>query len=173
MDQLERELPGLTAASIRLFYKQLMSQLHIEAYVHGNLYKEDALKLTDMIENILKPRTLVKEEWPILRSLILPPGANNVYQKTLKDPANVNHCIEMYLHVGDKGDRSVRAKTHLVDQFIHEPAFDQLRTKEQLGYVVFSGVRDSHTICGICVVIQSERNCLASLVLGLGGWAVS
>ncbi|KAK8092730.1 uncharacterized protein PG998_014771 [Apiospora kogelbergensis] len=60
---------------------------------------------------------------------------------TLKDPANVNHCIEYYLHIGSKGDRMVRAKTQLLDQIVHEPAFDQLRTKERLGYVVFSGLR--------------------------------
>ncbi|KAI1098208.1 LuxS/MPP-like metallohydrolase [Jackrogersella minutella] len=157
VEQLVAELPGITADSVTQFYKQIMAQLHIEAYVHGNVYKEDALKLTDMIEKILKPRILAKEEWPIIRSLEFPPGSNYLFQKTLRDPANVNHCIEYYLHIGDKGDRMVRAKTQLLDQIIHEPAFDQLRTKEQLGYVVFSGLRSSATTYGFRFIIQSER----------------
>ncbi|RYP69252.1 hypothetical protein DL771_006220 [Monosporascus sp. 5C6A] len=157
VEQFVAELPNLTADSIRNFHKQVMSQMHIEAYVHGNLYKEDALKLTDMIETILKPRPLPKEEWPIMRSLILPPGSNFLYKKTLKDPANVNHCIEYYLYIGNKGDRKVRAKTQLLDQIIHEPAFDQLRTKEQLGYVVFSGLRGGATTYGFRFIIQSEK----------------
>ncbi|KAI0419931.1 peptidase M16 inactive domain-containing protein [Xylaria grammica] len=157
VEQLSVELPAITADDVRFFHRQIMSQLHIEAYVHGNLYKEDSLKLTDMIESILKPRVLPKEEWPIMRSLAFPSGSNYLYKKTLKDPANVNHCLEYYLHIGDKGDRSIRAKTQLLDQIIHEPAFDQLRTKEQLGYIVFSGLRGSATTYGFRFIIQSER----------------
>jgi insulysin len=157
VEQFSAELAGVVADDIRVFYKQIMSQLHIEAYVHGNMYKEDALKLTDMIESILKPRHLPKDEWPIMRSLDFPPGSNYVYKKTLKDPANVNHCIEYYLHIGDKGDRAIRAKTQLLDQILHEPAFDQLRTKEQLGYIVFSGFRGGATTYGFRFIIQSER----------------
>ncbi|KAI0439248.1 peptidase M16 inactive domain-containing protein [Xylaria telfairii] len=157
VEQLSAELPEITVEDVRSFHAQVMSQLHIEAYVHGNMYKEDSLKLTDMIESILKPRVLPKEEWPIMRSLIFPPGSNYLYRKTLRDPANVNHCLEYYLHIGDKGDRSIRAKTQLLDQIIHEPAFDQLRTKEQLGYIVFSGLRGSATTYGFRFIIQSER----------------
>ncbi|KAI0025033.1 LuxS/MPP-like metallohydrolase [Xylariomycetidae sp. FL0641] len=158
VEQLVVELPAITAESVRHFQQQTMSQLHFEAYVHGNLYKEDALKLTDMVESILKPRILPKDEWPVIRSLDFPRGSNYLYKKVLKDPANVNHCIEYYLHIGDKGDRMVRAKTLLLDQILHEPAFDQLRTKEQLGYIVFSGLRGSATTYGFRFIIQSERD---------------
>ncbi|KAI0408675.1 peptidase M16 inactive domain-containing protein [Xylaria palmicola] len=157
VEQLSDELPAITADDVRFLHKQVMSQLHIEAYVHGNVYKEECLKLTDMIESILKPRILPKEELPIMRSLALPPGSNYLYRKTLRDPANVNHCLEYYLHIGDKADRSIRAKTQLLDQIIHEPAFDQLRTKEQLGYIVFSSLRGSATTYGFRFIIQSER----------------
>jgi insulysin len=75
----------------------------------------------------------------------------------LQDPANVNHCVETFFHIGERGDRSVRARTLLIDQMLHEPAFDQLRTKEQLGYVVFTGMRSLFTTCGIRFLIQSER----------------
>lgn len=157
VEQLEYELPGVTAEATRLFHKQLMAQLHIEAYVHGNLYREDALKLTDMIESIIKPRILPRDQWPILRSLVFPPGSNYLFKKRLSDPANINHCIEYHLHIGAKGDRVIRAKTQLLDQILHEPAFDQLRTKEQLGYVVFSGLRAGQTTYGFRFIIQSER----------------
>jgi insulysin len=156
-DQTRTELPHLTAADIQQFYPYLLRQMHIESFVHGNLYKEDALKLSDLIESILKPRTLPQTQWPIARQLVFPPGGNYVYRKTLKDPANVNHCIEYLLYVGDKANRSLRAKTLLLDQMTHEPAFDQLRTKEQLGYVVFSGARTTATTIGYRFIIQSEK----------------
>ncbi|KAI9733464.1 MAG: Insulinase (Peptidase M16) [Claussenomyces sp. TS43310] len=156
-DQLLEELPHLTAEDVQTFYPQLLQQMHIETFTHGNLYKEDALRLSNLIESTLKPRALPQVQWPVRRSLIFPPGGNFLYNKTLKDPANVNHCIEYLLYIGARSDRTLRAQVLLLDQMTHEPAFDQLRTKEQLGYVVFSGSRPTATTMGFRFIIQSER----------------
>ncbi|RDW59715.1 LuxS metallohydrolase [Coleophoma cylindrospora] len=158
-EQILAELPHLTAADVQEFFPHLLQQMHVEAFVHGNLYKEDALKLSNLIESTLKPRALPKAQWPLSRNLIFPPGANYVYKKTLKDPANINHSIEYLLFCGLKSDRVLRAKVGLLDQITHEPAFDQLRTKEQLGYVVFSGQRPAATTIGYRFIIQSEKTC--------------
>ncbi|KAK8900759.1 hypothetical protein QC760_010523 [Botrytis cinerea] len=40
---------------------------------------------------------------------------------------------------------------------IHEPAFDQLRTKENLGYVVFNGYSRAITTIAYTFTIQSEK----------------
>lgn len=157
VEEMAAELQNITADAVRLFHRQLLAQLYIEVYVHGNMYRRDAVKVTDMVESTLKPRTLPRSQWPIIRSLILPPGSNYVYKKMLMDPANVNHCTETWFYVGDRGDRALRAKTLLVDQMIHEPAFDQLRTKEQLGYIVFSSLRNFATTCGLRFLVQSEK----------------
>ena len=157
VEQLAKELPGITSADVRLFQKQVLSQMYIETYAHGNLQKDDALKVTNVLESTFKPRALPRSQLPIVRDLILPAGSNHVFNRTLKDPANVNHCVETWLYVGDKADRVARAKTLLLDQIAHEPGFDQLRTKEQLGYIVFTGIRLFDTTCGLRILIQSER----------------
>ncbi|KAI8223509.1 insulin-degrading enzyme [Colletotrichum sp. SAR 10_96] len=94
---------------------------------------------------------------PVIRSLVLPTGSNYVYKKTLKDPANVNHCIEVLLYVRDKSVRMTQAKTILLNQMTHKPAFNQLQTKEQLGYVVFSRLQSFSTTYSFQFIIQSER----------------
>ncbi|KAH0420297.1 peptidase M16 inactive domain-containing protein [Colletotrichum camelliae] len=152
------ELPNITAEDVRQFKKHTLSQVHIESYALGNLHKDDALKLTNMIERILEPRGLPHCQWPVVQSLVLPAGSNYIYKKTLKDPANINHCIEVWLYVGDKSDRMTRARTLLLGQMTKEPAFHQLRTKEQLGYIVFSGYKSFSTTCGFRFTIQSEEN---------------
>ncbi|KAI9783379.1 MAG: Insulinase (Peptidase M16) [Geoglossum umbratile] len=156
-EQLLAELPHVTAEDIRSFFPQLLRQVHIEVLAHGNLYKEDALKIADLVESILRPRVLPQSQWLIRRSLLLPEGANFIHPRTLKDPANVNHCIEHFLFVGDNSDRTLRAKLLLFAQLTDEPCFDQLRTKEQLGYVVFSGPRVTATTMGYRVLVQSDR----------------
>lgn len=157
-DQYLAELKTITADDIRLFHPQLLRQLHIEIMAQGNVYKEDALKMADLVESTFKPRNLPTNQWPIRRSLIFPQGSDFVFNKTLKDPANVNHCIEYLLYVGENGDKDLRAKLLTFAQMTEEPVFDQLRTKEQLGYVVFSGASVHHSVwSGYRILIQSER----------------
>jgi insulysin len=156
-EQLLAELPDITEQDVRSFFPEVLRQLHIEVLAHGNLYREDALRFTDVVENTLRPRKLPPAQWPIKRSMIYPTGCNYVYKKELKDPANVNHCIEYLLYVGNAQDRSLRAKVLLLGQIADEPCFDQLRTKEQLGYVVFSGASLHNTWLGYRILIQSER----------------
>jgi insulysin len=151
------ELEHITVEDVKEFYPQLLRQNHIEALVHGNIYKEDAFKLVNLLEATLKPRVLPERQWHIRRSLLLPEGSDFTYKRTLKDPANVNHCIEYYLYVGDKADRPTRARLLMLAQMTDEPAFNQLRTTEQLGYVVWSSYRVFATTLGYRVLIQSER----------------
>ena len=155
--QYVAELPHIEMDDVQAFIPQLLGQTHIEILAHGNFYKEDALKVADLVESSLKTRPLPHSLWNLRRNLILPPGSNYIFQHTLADPANVNHAIEYYLQIGSSTDRKLRAMLGLFSQMTSEPAFDQLRTKEQLGYIVFSGSRPSATTIGYMVLVQSER----------------
>ncbi|KAF2235935.1 LuxS/MPP-like metallohydrolase [Viridothelium virens] len=156
-DQYLDELPSISAEDVRRFFPQLLNQMYIEVLAHGNLYREDALRYTDLVEKTLRPRPLPPTQWPLRRNLMFPEGSNFVYERELKDPGNVNHCIEYVLFVSNDVDRTTRAKLLLLSQIAHEPVFDTLRTKEQLGYIVFSSSLLSGTIAGWRILIQSER----------------
>ncbi|KAL2263080.1 hypothetical protein VTK26DRAFT_8305 [Humicola hyalothermophila] len=157
VEELEAELPCITADALQVFQKELLAQMHMEVLVHGNIHRKDALRLTDMVKSTLKPRVLPQTQWKIRRGLILPPGSNYIWKKKLKDPANVNHCIQYLLHVGSRGDYNVQARVLLLNQIVREPCFNQLRTKEQLGYIVYSGIWTGVTQYGFYFVIQSEK----------------
>ena len=156
---LLEELAPITAEDVRAFFPQLLSQMHIELLVHGNLYKEDALRITDMVKSTLNPKRLPPSQWPIRRTIVLPPGSDHVYKHTLKNPDNINHCIDYMVFIGNNVDYSQRAKLLLLADLLNEPCFDQLRTKEQLGYVVGSNSAIYSTVSAFRIVIQSERDC--------------
>ena len=66
------------------------------------------------------------------------------------------HAIEAYFQCFQQTPEN----NALLDLFCHlvdEPCFDQLRTKEQLGYVVNAGVRRSRGVQGFRVIVQSAR----------------
>lgn len=157
--QMLEELPSVTAADVRAFYPQILRQMHVEILVHGNLYKEDALHITDLVTSTLTPRRLPPSQWPTRRSLLLPAGSDYRYERTLANKENINHCIEYILYIGKNSDRALRAKLLLLGQMTDEPCFDQLRTKEQLGYVVGSGAVVLDTVGAFRILIQSEKQC--------------
>ncbi|KAF2646871.1 hypothetical protein P280DRAFT_387619 [Massarina eburnea CBS 473.64] len=159
VDEMAKELDTITPLDVQQFFPQVLAQCHVEILAHGNLYKEEALKLTDLVEKTIRPKKLPPNQWPIRRTLILPAGSNFIYERALKDPANVNHCIEYVLYLGDRLDPTLRAKQLLLSQMTDEPAFNQLRTIEQLGYVVFSGQTTGITYAGYRILIQSEKDC--------------
>lgn len=156
--QYASELPHITVHDVRGFAPQLIQQAHVEMLAHGNVYKEEARRIGVLIESTLEPRVLPPAQWQLRRNVIMPSGSNYTFRQPLADPENVNHCIEYYIQVGHVMDLKQRACLQLFAQIAEEPAFDQLRTKEQLGYVVWSGVRPAATMMGYRILIQSERN---------------
>ena len=152
-------IPSITEAEVREFYPTMLNQAFIEVLAHGNLYKEDALRMTSMIESTLKSRKYPATQWQVRRNLIIPEGGDYTWQKKLADPAQLNNCIGYYLFLGSLSDQRLRAIALLFAQLGEEQAFDQLRTKEQLGYIVWSGTSSTATTIAYRVIVQSERSC--------------
>lgn len=152
------ELDYITAEDIQAFYPSILSQLHVEGLVHGNLFKEDALKMLKDALDILNPKDLLPSQLSGHHSLVLPKGTKWVYKRDVEDPNNVNSGIEYLIQVGNVTQTALRAKLSLLAQIAQEPCFDQLRTKEQLGYLVFSGVRKQTGSMGMRFIVQSERD---------------
>ena len=89
-----------------------------------------------------------------LRELQLPDGSSFAYHE--KNHIHKSSSIEVYYQCGLQQTQSNMLLEMFV-QIIAEPCFDILRTKEQLGYIVFSGVRRSNGVQGLRVIIQSDR----------------
>ncbi|CAO3650854.1 unnamed protein product [Cunninghamella echinulata] len=153
-----KELDAITAEDLQTFYPTILSHLHLEALVHGNIYKEDAQAMLKTVIDILNPKELLPSQLIGHRSLIIPKGTKWVYKHQVEDPNNVNSGIEYLIQVGNVTQTSLRARLSLLAQIAQEPCFDQLRTKEQLGYLVFSGVRKQTGSMGMRFILQSERD---------------
>lgn len=74
----------------------------------------------------------------------------------MENPDNENSCMLTYWQFGlnDNCDRK-HLLNRVVLQYLDEPTFDQLRTKEQLGYVVFSRSRNGRDLLGAWILVQS------------------
>lgn len=121
----------------------------IDSLIHGSL-KDDS-KITNILKSNLNCThsdfqvfTALSTEGPSTFGLPIP----------LADP---NSAIEVYYRTGKRDSTEERAMTGLLLQTISEPFFDQLRTKEQLGYITYAAGRNKYDQVGIRLVIQSTK----------------
>lgn len=70
-----------------------------------------------------------------------------------------NSALTYYLHYGSIVDRRLRVVAALLTQILAEPAFNVLRTREQLGYVVSANTwsLSGSSERGLRIVVQSEK----------------
>ncbi|KAF7940820.1 uncharacterized protein EAE97_007006 [Botrytis byssoidea] len=157
--EMLEELQAVTAEDLRSYSHELLRQMHIELLVHGNSYREEALSIAELVQSKLHPHRLPEAQWPPRRAIALPSGVNYLYERVLKNPDNVNHCLEYIISVGSISDRVQRAKLLLFAQIANEPCFNTLRTKEQLGYIINSEASVYAAVGTWCILVQSERDC--------------
>lgn len=90
--------------------------------------------------------------------LLVSAACDQVWRIPVPDRNNVNSACDYYCHVGNNQDDHLRPRLSLLARLAREPVFDILRTKEQLGYLVFSSVRTSTGSMGFRILVQSRRS---------------
>lgn len=139
----------------------------LQTLIHGNVEYSTAIEVNDLIEKSFEGKKQIADSKVAVDKIVkfqshmLQVGEHVRYELPLQDPNNVNSCLEYFVQVGHLGEQNnrLRVLTDLLGTMLHEPCFNQLRTKEQLGYVVFSGYRQSRSYFGLRVLVQSERPC--------------
>ncbi|VEN56875.1 unnamed protein product [Callosobruchus maculatus] len=149
----------ITIDRLEAFIPQVLSKMHIEAMVHGNANKQKALELVRIVEDTLTSSLsmspLLPRQLLLNRELKLEDGCHYSYQ--VENSVHRSSCIEMYYQCGLQSKED-NIKLELFAQIIQEPCFNILRTKEQLGYIVFSGIRRSNGVQGLRIIVQSDRH---------------
>ena len=135
-------------------------------YATGNLSKDQASQITGEAVELMNLQSIPKEELADSRvvNLSTTTGQFDRLDFTVADKSNENSCLVSYYQYGiDDGQNGGKLDllNDLAIQFMDEPTFDQLRTKEQLGYVVFSRARVSRDILSAWFLIQSpQKDCM-------------
>ena len=127
-------------------------------YITGNLDSETAIALVDSAQNKLGFQPLAREEILDIRAVALKP--NNCYQIEipLRDEKNENCCALSYFEIGPmRDDMKLKLTNKILMQIIDEPFFNDLRTQQQLGYVVFSRDFQTRDILGNQLLVQSAK----------------
>mmetsp|Transcript_33829 Transcript_33829/g.66784 ORF Transcript_33829/g.66784 Transcript_33829/m.66784 type:complete len:1007 (-) Transcript_33829:91-3111(-) len=147
-------LPDLTIDDLKEFSERFLSKFHIEMLIHGNASKEEAKQIAATLLEGLNPEA--PSELPVTQVVKLKQGNEYAYRFREFNEENTNSSIEILYQIG----RTNIAETGMlvvVNYLINEPAFNELRTQESLGYIVHTSVKtNGNDIKSLLILIQSD-----------------
>ncbi|XP_054168721.1 insulin-degrading enzyme-like [Oppia nitens] len=157
-EELLQTANDMTVENVLQFVTELFSRFHIEALIHGNISKSEALMVIDLVENhfktsSLKTKTISMSQHFRNREIQLIDGSDFSFETT-----NIIHQtkgIQVYLQIGIQ-ETVTNVTLELINQLLSEPFFNILRTQEQLGYLTYCTLRRANGVQGISFVIQSD-----------------
>jgi len=141
-----------------------------EALIQGNLSENEALELIDTIDKTLSFTKLKGPEYypPRLKTLPLPLSSSSTgrggTQLTLSDPNPSNNNAAVHVMVQSMS-RTTKDQLliEILSAIVSEPFYNQLRTQQQLGYIVSSGIRGLEETRTIAFVVQSGKEPVSKL----------
>ncbi|CAO2840084.1 unnamed protein product [Amaranthus hypochondriacus] len=160
VDEKLQCITDLSLSELQSFIPYLLSQVYIEGLCHGNLLEEEAVNISNIFKSCFSVPPIPKEMRHKEKVLCLPSGANFVRDVRVKNKLEPNSVVELYYQIEQESVAdvfSLKGFADLFDEIVQEPFFNQLRTKEQLGYVVQCGSRMTYRIFGFCFSVQSSK----------------
>ncbi|MHB0776888.1 insulinase family protein [Halomonas sp. WWR20] len=148
-EALLEAIEPLSAEDVRAYREQFLHQLHLQAMVVGNLDSELARREGLTVANALAP-TLSDSAIPELKPLDIPASAPELHPQTGRD----DFAVLRYMQGPDRS-LAAQARLAVIGQLIDAPFYTQLRTEEQLGYVVRAGYQPLLDAPGLNLLVQS------------------
>lgn len=144
-----KELKNITKQELLNFAHNFKQNIHTQIFVHASDSKAKAKKLVDMVEEYV-PASAPKIN--NMTALNLP---NKTYQKDL----NLPHSDKLYaLYIqADDTNNQLRATYALLGSIIATPYYQNLRTEQQLGYIVFATQYPQRNVPGLLFLVQSPK----------------
>mmetsp|Transcript_8737 Transcript_8737/g.13052 ORF Transcript_8737/g.13052 Transcript_8737/m.13052 type:complete len:1078 (-) Transcript_8737:171-3404(-) len=139
------------------------SEFSQETFVHGNVDVEEGKSWAKLFREKLQPTNLnATISTPNQQQLQYDIGKGKSWTiiEKLKNPEEKNSATIVNIQLGDRGEMSVSdlAKINLLGFMIGEPAFDELRTKQQLGYIVSAATDQAFNTFTLQVLVQGAEH---------------
>lgn len=147
--QLLDAIELLTPDDLDAFRARFLSQLYIDSMVTGNLTREEALNSFNLVVGTLNP-VLTKAQIP-------DPVLHQLHQTPLVHKPEIEHNDNALVHYfqGSSESTEEQAKWMLAAQLLQAPYYHEMRTQQQLGYIVFASYHPMMKLPGMSLTIQS------------------
>mmetsp|Transcript_40369 Transcript_40369/g.114220 ORF Transcript_40369/g.114220 Transcript_40369/m.114220 type:complete len:345 (+) Transcript_40369:2-1036(+) len=150
---------GLTCEKLRGVNHELLSQCYAEVLLQGNFAAAEVGDMLEALLPILRPATAVAAVPPLAVAALPPgpPGSCVLICRRGTNPEEKNSATIVTLQAAEDALEHV-ILVELAAQVLGQRCFDELRTKQQLGYIVALQPYSDTGFCGVKVIVQSEKH---------------
>ena len=141
----------VTLAAVRDFTKKLYAEGKIEALVHGNISAAAAIADARRLGAALAPKAVADSALLRRRILVQTPGESI---RIIGQLLAYNSAYRREYILGDTSP-ALRAATAVLANFMSEPFYAEMRTRQQLGYIVAGNAADEENTNFAYFIIQS------------------
>lgn len=165
-EQALAALKPLTLDDVKSYAETLYEKVYITGLAYGNWTDDKVKESVQIILDEIKSRPLPKEERFEQVVEVLDPAENVVFSQKVLDN---NNSMAYGLQIGEKSvDRSATAQ--MLGSIIESDFYTQMRTKQQLGYIVWSFQQTIEDRMFMRFVIQSANHSPFELKRRVEGW---
>ncbi|MBT4288337.1 MAG: hypothetical protein HOD92_13460 [Deltaproteobacteria bacterium] len=150
-DEYISELPNITAEAVKSFVPELMKNFNIEILAHGNFSISEIRNMGKIIEKGLNIEGAEVNQDLQENTMQLKPGQKLVYGFEASD---INSALQCY-YQADKQNEKQTVALEVIGKILEKPFYHQLRTIDQLGYLVSLSPYPLNRVDGFIFLIQS------------------
>lgn len=149
-EERSAELGTITLEEVKAFVPQMLGRLRIDALYHGNVTHADAEAMLDIVLAFLQPAADAPR--PGFGTVVnLPENARIVQEREI---AHDDSAVVLYVQ-GEDESLQTRATISLLAAILRTPFYDQLRTEQQLGYIVGASAMPILDTNGLVLYVES------------------
>lgn len=158
--ELRTVLPTVSLSDLRSYAEKLYRYGNGMALIQGNLDETEALVLVDKVDRAFKFVTGSIAERPsklvTLPLPLVPPGKKLTVLK-ISEPnfSNQNSASQVIIQCMSRAVKD-QMLIQILSAIIEQPFYDDLRTRQQLGYIVSSGIKASEETRTLSLIVQSS-----------------
>lgn len=149
-------LKVVTIEDFRTFVAAMLAELRVQALLQGNLTAGEATQIVRTFEQTLHAGPIGDGRSLELRTKRLPSASSHYVRYRNMNASDVNTVTVNYYQLGPISLR-LNCLLDLLLMVGDDPCFNELRTKEQLGYDVGYTLRDNNGVLGYSVTIVSQE----------------
>jgi insulysin len=154
IDSMLAEGKLIELKELKGFTFNLYDKARIEGIAYGNITAEETVALTRSLQSSLNSTPLHKED--TFKQAIL--VQKNMEQLSYTERLETNNsCLWKTVYLGSETPE-LRMAARIIDKFVSQPFYNEMRTNQQLGYIVSAAAQEDNGQHYLFFIVQSESH---------------
>lgn len=154
-------IDGISLAEVQAAAQEFFRQVSIKTYGYGNILPEEMKPVVDLYFKTTQAKSLTDQEirgfenqyaqWPAQKWIVQRTGENN-------------NNAQLTFYRMSEWSLSNHARVEVLGKILEQPYFTELRTHQQLGYIVAAFPSTQYGFCGLATLIQSQSHSASEIL---------